>query len=31
MKILVIDGQGGRMGKSIIEQLKKKLPGTVSL
>ena len=23
MKILVIDGQGGRMGKSIIEQLKK--------
>ena len=26
MKILVIDGQGGRMGKSVIEQLKKKWP-----
>ena len=26
MKNLVIDGQGGRMGKSVIEQLKKKWP-----
>ena len=26
MKILVIDGQGVRMGKSVIEQLKKKWP-----
>lgn len=26
MKILVIDGQGGKMGKSIIEQLKTALP-----
>ena len=26
MKILVIVGQGGRMGKSVIEQLKKKWP-----
>ena len=26
MKILVIDGQGGRMGKSVIEQLKKRWP-----
>lgn len=26
MKIVVIDGQGGRMGKSLIEQLKKRLP-----
>lgn len=26
MKIIIIDGQGGRMGKSIIEQLKKALP-----
>lgn len=25
-KIVVIDGQGGRMGKSIIEQLKKSCP-----
>lgn len=25
-KITVIDGQGGRMGKTIIEQLKKQLP-----
>lgn len=25
-KITIIDGQGGRMGKSIIEQLKKQLP-----
>ena len=25
-KIVVIDGQGGRMGKSIIEQLKKNCP-----
>ncbi len=28
MKILVIDGQGGRMGKAIIEQMKKS--GTLS-
>lgn len=26
MKLVVIDGQGGRMGKSIIEQLKKNCP-----
>lgn len=26
MKIVVIDGQGGRMGKTLIEQLKKQLP-----
>lgn len=26
MKITVIDGQGGRIGKSIIEQMKKKHP-----
>ncbi len=26
MKILVIDGQGGKMGKSVIEQLKKQRP-----
>ncbi|MBT9777577.1 DUF3842 family protein [Clostridium sp. MCC353] len=26
MKIIVIDGQGGKMGKSIIEQLKKSHP-----
>lgn len=26
MKILVIDGQGGKMGKTIIEQLKATLP-----
>ena len=26
MNIMVIDGQGGRMGKSVIEQLKKKWP-----
>ncbi len=26
MKIVVIDGQGGRMGKSVIEQLKKSHP-----
>lgn len=26
MKIAVIDGQGGRMGKTLIEQLKKQLP-----
>ncbi len=25
-KITIIDGQGGRMGKAIIEQLKKKFP-----
>ena len=24
MKIVIIDGQGGRMGKAVIEQLKKK-------
>lgn len=27
MKITVIDGQGGRMGRSIVEQLKKQFPG----
>lgn len=26
MKIMVIDGQGGRMGKSIVEQLKSSFP-----
>lgn len=26
MKIMVIDGQGGRMGKSIVEQIKKAFP-----
>lgn len=26
MKIMVIDGQGGRMGKSIVEQMKKNFP-----
>lgn len=26
MMIMVIDGQGGRMGKSIVEQLKKRFP-----
>lgn len=26
MKIMVIDGQGGRMGKSIVEQIKKNFP-----
>lgn len=26
MKIVVVDGQGGRMGKTLIEQLKKRLP-----
>ena len=26
MKIMVIDGQGGRMGKSIVEQVKSSLP-----
>ena len=26
MKIVVIDGQGGRMGKSIIEQIRKSCP-----
>ena len=24
MKIVIIDGQGGKMGKSVIEQLKKR-------
>ncbi len=27
MKITIIDGQGGRMGKAVIEQLKKAHPG----
>ncbi len=27
MKITIIDGQGGRMGKAVIEQLKKRHPG----
>lgn len=26
LKILVIDGQGGRMGKGVVEQLKKRFP-----
>lgn len=26
MKIMVIDGQGGKMGKTIVEQLKKNFP-----
>ena len=26
MKILVIDGQGGKMGRTIVEQLKNSLP-----
>ena len=26
MKLTVIDGQGGKMGKSVIEQLKKQHP-----
>ena len=26
MKIVIIDGQGGRMGRSVIEQLKKSDP-----
>lgn len=26
MKLMVIDGQGGRMGKSIVEQMKKDFP-----
>ncbi len=26
MKIIVIDGQGGKMGKMLVEQLKKSLP-----
>ena len=26
MKIVIIDGQGGKMGKMIVEQLKKTLP-----
>lgn len=26
MKIMVIDGQGGKMGKSIVEQIKKNFP-----
>lgn len=26
MKIMVIDGQGGKMGKSIVEQMKKAFP-----
>lgn len=27
MKIMVMDGQGGRMGKSIVEQVKVNFPG----
>ena len=27
MKLLVIDGQGGRIGKLLVEQLKQRLPG----
>lgn len=26
MKIVIIDGQGGKMGKMIVEQLKQKMP-----
>lgn len=26
MKLVIIDGQGGKMGKSVIEQLKKRFP-----
>ena len=26
MKIVIIDGQGGRMGKAVIEQLKNSYP-----
>ena len=26
MKIVVIDGQGGKMGRTVIEQLKKSFP-----
>lgn len=26
MKIVIIDGQGGRMGKAVIEQLKAAIP-----
>ncbi len=28
MRIVVLDGQGGRIGKTIIEQIRKKLPMT---
>ena len=27
MKLLVIDGQGGRIGKLLVEQIKQRLPG----
>lgn len=27
MKIVIIDGQGGKMGKTVIDQLKKRFPG----
>lgn len=30
-KIVVIDGQGGSLGKAVIEQMKKLLPGTAVL
>ena len=26
MKLVIIDGQGGKMGRTVIEQLKKNLP-----
>lgn len=26
MKLVIIDGQGGKMGRAVIEQLKKNLP-----
>lgn len=29
MKITIIDGQGGKMGKAVIEQLKKRFPELV--
>lgn len=31
MKIAVIDGQGGKIGKAIVEKLKKELPGDVEI
>ena len=26
-KLLVIDGQGGKMGRAVVEQLKSRFPG----
>ena len=28
MKLLVIDGQGGKMGKAVVEQMKAAMPDT---